>query len=102
MLRILPVATAAAIVIAAGIVHGFWTDRWGVGEAVAAAATSLDRVPRTVGDWQAQPPDNHQANVPGGARPLYLPYVHPETWDSVPVPPLCRGPRAPVLPTPRA
>ncbi|MBI1917182.1 MAG: hypothetical protein HYS12_20955, partial [Planctomycetes bacterium] len=49
MSRILPAAVAVAVVVAAGLVHGFWTDRWGVGEAVAEAAASLDRVPRSIG-----------------------------------------------------
>jgi Protein of unknown function (DUF3485) len=100
MLRILPVAAAAAIVIAAGIVHGFWTDRWGVTEAVAAAASSLDRVPRSIGDWQAQPLDSDQTGAPELAGQLYLRYVNRKTLDSVSIALVCGRPGPVCIHTP--
>jgi len=100
MLRILPAAVAVAVVVAAGLVHGFWTDRWGVGEAVAAAASSLDRVPRSVGDWQAEPLDSDQANVPGVAGQLYLRYVNRKTGDSVSIALVCGRPGPVCIHTP--
>jgi len=100
MLRILPVATAAAIVIAAGIVHGFWTDRWGVTEAVAAAAASLDRVPRSIGDWQAESLDGDQTGAPELAGQLYLRYVNRKTRDSVSIALVCGRPGPVCIHTP--
>ena len=38
MLRILPIVIAVPLVIAAGYVHGRWTDRWSPSRAVEAAA----------------------------------------------------------------
>src|SRR5262249_5980512 len=77
-----------------------WTDRWGVGEAVATAAASLDRIPRTVGDWQAQPLDGDQGNVPGVAGQLSLRYVNRKTGDCVRVVLLCGRPGPGCIHTP--
>jgi hypothetical protein len=43
---------AAAIVIAAGLVHGRITDRWGVPTAVSDAAGRLEQLPDEIGGWQ--------------------------------------------------
>src|SRR5436309_12454814 len=100
MLRILPAAVAVAVVVAAGLVHGFWTDRWSVGEAVAAAASSLDRVPRSVGDWQAEPLDGDQGSVPGVAGQLYLRYVNRKTGDAISIALACGRPGPVCIHTP--
>src|SRR3954454_15836020 len=100
MLRILSPVVTVAVVVAAGLVHGFWTDRWGVGEAVAEAAASLDRVPRSIGDWQAEPLDGDQSNVPGVAGQLYLSYVNRITGDSISVALVCGRPGPVCIHTP--
>lgn len=51
MLRTLPVLIAVPILIAAGYVHGRWTDRWTPSRAVEAAVAKLSGVPTTVGGW---------------------------------------------------
>src|SRR5437016_12926808 len=100
MLRILPAVVAAAVVVAAGFVHGFWTDRWGVSDAVAMAAASLDRVPRSFGDWQAEPLDGDQGNVPGVVGQLDLHYVNRKTGDSVSIALSCGRPGPVCIHTP--
>jgi hypothetical protein len=50
MPRALPIATAPALVIAAGLVRGQWTRRWATSHAVEVALTRLERVPVTLGD----------------------------------------------------
>jgi hypothetical protein len=55
MLRILPVLAAAALLIASGVLHGLRTDRWGLDPDLEAAAARLDKVPDSLGDWQARP-----------------------------------------------
>lgn len=42
------------IVLAAGYVHGRWTDRWSPSRAIATAVERLDRVPIRIGDWQGR------------------------------------------------
>jgi hypothetical protein len=46
--------TALALVIAAGLVHGQWTQRWSVSHAVENAVARLERVPMTLGDWKGR------------------------------------------------
>src|SRR5207248_10835164 len=41
-----------AVVLAAGLVHGLWSDRWGDNRDLEAAAARLRQVPRRVGEWQ--------------------------------------------------
>jgi Protein of unknown function (DUF3485) len=45
---------AFALVVGSGLVHGRLTDRWGTSTALARAVARLDRVPRSIGDWQSQ------------------------------------------------
>jgi hypothetical protein len=59
-MRLLPVATAAALLLLSGLVHGLWTDRWESPEALDAAVARVGRVPLAAGDWQGRalgPPD---------------------------------------------
>src|SRR5262249_2664100 len=100
MLRILPVAAAVAVVVAAGLVHGFWTDRWGVAGAVATAAASLDRVPRSLGDWQGQPLDSDQTGAPALAGQLYLRYVNRRSGEAVSIALVCGRPGPVCIHTP--
>ena len=44
----------AAILLAAGVVHGLWTDRWQPSAAPAAFAARLPDVPQTLGEWDAR------------------------------------------------
>src|SRR5207248_165984 len=92
MLRIFPAVTGVVVVIAAGLVHGFWTDRWRVDATVAAAAASLDQVPRTVGDWQAEPLKSEQVSDSGLAGQLDLSYVNRKTGDSISLSLVCGRP----------
>ena len=45
---------AFALLVGSGLVYGRLTDRWGTSTAPAQAVARLDRVPRSVGDWQSQ------------------------------------------------
>jgi hypothetical protein len=46
-----PVVTASVLLLGAGLVHGFWTDRWVPAAEAAAAAGRLDALPTTLGEW---------------------------------------------------
>src|SRR6266851_187735 len=54
MLRALPAVIACIAVIACGIVHGFWTDRWQKPVETAEAATRLEQIPTEIGEWVAE------------------------------------------------
>lgn len=47
-----PLVVAAALVGAAGAIHGVQTDRWGASAALEQAVTRLERVPTATGDWR--------------------------------------------------
>jgi hypothetical protein len=52
MYRTILTVSAALVLVASGVVHGVWTDRWTQNpEAVAAAAERLAQVPSTFGKW---------------------------------------------------
>jgi hypothetical protein len=53
MTRTVVVLSAALIVLAAGLVHGTWTQRWQDDAALEAAAARLAAVPTKAGSWTA-------------------------------------------------
>jgi hypothetical protein len=55
MTRILTFAAGLAVVIASGLVHGAWTQRWQTSAALDAAVARLAGLPEQVGRWQASP-----------------------------------------------
>jgi hypothetical protein len=67
--------TAAAVLAAAGVVHGFWTDRWARNEATDAAVARLQDVPLQVGEWQGEDIDAPHP-VPGVAGTVQRRYVN--------------------------
>jgi hypothetical protein len=54
MLRTSPALISCIALIACGIVHGFWTDRWQKPAETAAAAARLEEVPMQIGDWAGE------------------------------------------------
>jgi hypothetical protein len=51
MMRWIYAGAASVVLIAAGIVHGFWTDRWASPAIVKEKAELLNDVPLQIGDW---------------------------------------------------
>jgi hypothetical protein len=45
------VIAALVMIIATGLVHGAWTNRWRTEPALAALASRLDSLPKEIGDW---------------------------------------------------
>ena len=43
--------TAALLLAAAGVVHGYWTDRWIADARLTTAADRLADIPMTIGEW---------------------------------------------------
>ena len=58
MLRLIPVVVASLAVIACGVVHGFWTDRWVKAAEPDRAGKRYADVPLTIGDWEGQAIDS--------------------------------------------
>ena len=55
MTRLLLVVGATFLVAGAGVIHGLRTDRWGAKADIEAAASHLDGVPMTIGEWEGRP-----------------------------------------------
>jgi hypothetical protein len=84
-MRYLPAISAIALVIAAGLVHGFWTDRWTVSRAPAEAAARLDKLPLSVGDWDGQVVAGDTRSSEAITGQLYRHYVNRKNGSEVTV-----------------
>jgi len=102
MSRFLPIITAAGLLLLAGLVHGFWTDRWVVSEAPAEAAARLRQLPLTAGDWQGQDLDIHREETEAITGHLYRRYVNRTTGSAVTVALVCGKPGPVAIHTPDA
>lgn len=47
----LPLLIGTLLLVGSGLVHGMWTGRWQSAESLARAASAVDLVPKTIGDW---------------------------------------------------
>lgn len=47
------IIAALGLILGAGLVHGAWTNRWGVPPALAELAGRIKALPRSLGDWKA-------------------------------------------------
>ncbi len=54
MTRWIFAVTASIALVATGVVHGFWTDRWMPNEETRSAAERLDSIPMNLGDWEGE------------------------------------------------
>jgi hypothetical protein len=84
-MKYLPAYSAVVLVIVAGLVHGFWTDRWTVSHAPAEAAARLAKLPLTVGEWEAQPLKGEAKSTEAIAGELNRRYVHRKNGSEVTV-----------------
>ncbi len=82
-------------IIASGLVHGWWTDRWGIAEEPTAAAARLDQVPLTIGEWDGE----RLAATPGSIQRRY---THRTTGTAVTVYLVCGRPGPISIHTPDA
>lgn len=94
MTRLLPLIFATLAVVAAGVMHGLRTDRWGAKADVKAAAARLDDIPWKVGEWEGKPMeiDSRQLTVAEADGHLSRYYVNRRTGAEVAVVILCGRP----------
>jgi Protein of unknown function (DUF3485) len=70
VVRNLSILATFGLIAAAGLVHGIWTDRWTPSSALERAVTRLERLPRTIGNWEGHAvalseEDFREAQIPG-------------------------------------
>jgi hypothetical protein len=102
MTRIITALTASALLIACGLVHGYWTDRWQPPIAAAAAAARMDAIPMEVGDWVGSPVEVKNPQSGGVAGTLERRYENRRTGESVNVYLVCGRPGPVSIHTPEA
>jgi hypothetical protein len=95
MMRLPALFVGILVVIASGVVHGLWTDRWAVSSEPAASASKLAGVPASFGDWymaeESTLDAKEQANA-GIAGYLIRRYVHSGKGTQVQMYLLCGRP----------
>src|SRR5262245_28000583 len=52
------------LLVATGVVHGLWTDRWAGLHAAELPAADLERIPLTVGAWEGKRIEQSPNTVP--------------------------------------
>ncbi len=93
-------STVLVAVIAAGIVHGVWTDRWGTAEEPTALAARFDQLPLVLGEWQGQDLDYDQKELGPVAGSLYRRYVNQRSRAVVTIFMVCGRPGPVAIHTP--
>ncbi len=81
MRRIFPSLTALMAVIACGVVHGVWTDRWRLSAEPAQSAARLQQVALSLGDWEGTAVPGPQGKDLAGS--LYHRYTNRKTGRTV-------------------
>src|SRR2546425_11021500 len=83
MQRILIIASACVVLIASGVVHGIWTDRWSEQADLADAALRLEQLPDTIGVWHGSAVEIENDASSGLAGMIARRYVHATTGKTV-------------------
>ncbi len=84
MMRWFAALIGSGALIACGIVHGFWTDRWVPPVETAEAAARLDALPLELGDWDGQTLEVKPGEAGAGvAGCINRHYVHRKTGTVV-------------------
>lgn len=80
-----PLLACAVVVAAVGVVHGWWTDRWGPSERLQRTIAAMDRVPMAFGDWAGEdvPFPAEEVARAGIRRCVFRQYRNPHTGEVV-------------------
>jgi hypothetical protein len=100
MARIFPFLTAIAALVACGVVHGLWTDRWAHAPEPAAAAARLENLPLTLGDWDGETLPVEPGSLGAVSGCLYRQYVNRHNGNEVNVFLVCGRPGPVAIHTP--
>jgi hypothetical protein len=103
MLRTLAAVFATIAMVASGLLHGYWTDRWKTPVEPAVAAARLEHIPTSFGDWEVQDVENQTGAVdPSLAGSLQRQYVNRRTGQKVVIVLVCGRPGPVSIHTPEA
>jgi Protein of unknown function (DUF3485) len=84
-MRFLPLIVGGSLLLASGLVHGLWTNRWLVANELQNASAQLESLPMKLGDWEGRPQemDARQMTVAEAAGHVSRRYVHRRTAAEV-------------------
>jgi Protein of unknown function (DUF3485) len=102
MLRFMPPLIAAVLLVATGIVHGYWTDRWAAAVEPQQAADRLPGIPMKVGDWDGRIPEKQAPAVPGVVGTVQRIYTNRVTGATVTLAIVCGRPGPVSIHTPES
>ena len=103
MMRWFAALTGSLALIACGIVHGFWTDRWVPPVETAQAAERLDAIPLELGDWDGEVNEVKAGEAGAGvAGCIKRSYVNRKTGATVSLFLVCGRPGPVSIHTPEA
>jgi hypothetical protein len=103
MYRTIITASAALVLIASGVVHGVWTDRWTIDpEELKVAAERLAQVPMSIGKWDGKDIEMNTDPRLGLAGVVARRYVNGENGKVVTIYLACGRPGPTCIHTPDA
>src|SRR3954462_12130234 len=103
MMRWFFATTACLALIASGLVHGFWSDRWQPPVETKTAAARLDDVPGRIGDWDGKALEVKPGQAGAGvAGCIQRSYVNTRTGTKVVMALVCGRPGPVSIHTPEA
>lgn len=86
MKNALLVVAALAVIVGSGLVHGAWTNRWGVPPAVKEMAQRIEALPERIGPWtmaESFPLDDRTVAMTGAVGYVSRRYVKTGSNESV-------------------
>src|SRR6266849_10810736 len=92
MFRLFPVVLASVVVIACGVVHGIWRERWVKSPEPGNAAERYANVPLTIGDWEGEPVESKSHQGDDVAGWLERRYRNRRTGETVTIALVCGRP----------
>lgn len=83
--RAVAIVIGSLVLVASGVAHGLWTDRWGQSEALEQAVERLGALPDDLGPWKgtAYEQDPAMLALAGASGHYSRSFLDPETGDRV-------------------
>lgn len=85
MLRVFPLLVGLTVLVAVGLVHGVWTDRWHPSTNLVEATERVAELPADIGGWQGRevPQDPEALAMAGAVGHYSRSFLDPETGERV-------------------
>lgn len=103
MWKYISAAVASGMIVASGLVHGLWTDRWVPAVEPLEAAKRFENIPMVLGEWQGEAIEHEESRPEFGiVGALQRRYVNQRSGDVVLIALVCGRPGPISIHTPDA